>query len=60
MVDDSQIGVTTSGNYAPSLEHGIALALVDRKVKLGTKVAIDVRGAMLEGVVVSLPFIAKK
>lgn len=60
LVDDSQIGVTTSGNYAPSLEHGIALALVDRKIKLGTKVAIDVRGAMLEGEVVSLPFIAKK
>ncbi len=57
---DSQVGVTTSGNYAPSLEHGIALALVDRKIKLGTKVAIDVRGAMLEGEVVSLPFIAKK
>ncbi len=60
LVDDSQIGVTTSGNYAPSLEHGVALALVDRTIKLGTKVAIDVRGAMLEGVVVSLPFIAKK
>lgn len=60
LVDDLQVGVTTSGNYAPSLEHGIALALVDRTIKLGTKVAIDVRGAMLEGVVVNLPFIAKK
>jgi aminomethyltransferase len=57
---DSQVGVTTSGNYAPSLEHGIALALVDRTVKLGTKVLLNVRGAMLEGVVVKLPFIAKK
>ena len=60
LVDDLQVGVTTSGNYAPSLEHGIALALVDRTIKLGTKVAIDVRGALLEGVVVNLPFIAKK
>jgi len=57
---DSQVGVTTSGNYAPSLEHGIALALVDRTVKLGAKVLLNVRGAMLEGVVVKLPFIAKK
>jgi len=60
LVDDLQVGVTTSGNYAPSLEHGIALALVDRTVKLGAKVLLNVRGAMLEGVVVKLPFIAKK
>ena len=60
LVGDTIIGVTTSGNYSPSLEHGIALGLVDSQLKVGSAVAIDVRGSRLDGVVVKLPFIAKK
>ena len=60
LVGDTIIGVTTSGNFSPSLEHGIALGLVDSQLKVGSAVAIDVRGSRLDGVVVKLPFIAKK
>ena len=60
LVGDTIIGVTTSGNYSPSLEHGIALGLVDSQLTVGSAVAIDVRGSRLDGVVVKLPFIAKR
>lgn len=60
LVGDTIVGVTTSGNYSPSLEHGIALGLVDSQLAVGSAVAIDVRGSRLDGVVVKLPFIAKK
>ena len=54
------IGKTTSGNFSPVLEHGIAIALVNSQPAVGSVVAIDVRGTRLDGVVVKLPFIAKK
>lgn len=60
LVGETIIGRTTSGNYSPSLGHGIALALIDSQPAIGSAVAIDVRGSRLDGVVVKLPFIAKK
>ena len=58
--DGKVVGVVTSGNYSPILEHGIALALVDPSYKVGDVVAIDVRGSELPGLIVDLPFVAKK
>ena len=60
LVGDSVIGVTTSGNFSPMLEHGVAIALVNSQPAVGSVVTIDVRGTQLDGVVVKLPFIAKK
>ncbi len=60
LIGESVIGKTTSGNFSPLLEHGIAIALVDSQPALGSAVEIDVRGTRLDGVVVKLPFIAKK
>ena len=60
LVGDSIIGKTTSGNFSPILEHGVAIALVNSQLVVGSVVAIDVRGTRLDGVVVKLPFIAKK
>ena len=60
LVGEIIIGRTTSGNYSPSLGHGIALALIDSQPAIGSAVTIDVRGTRLDGVVVKLPFIAKK
>jgi len=57
---ETQIGITTSGNFSPSLQHGVAMALVEPRTQVGDAVTIDVRGTRLEGVVVKLPFIAKK
>jgi aminomethyltransferase len=60
LIGETIIGITTSGNFSPVFEHGIAIALVNTQPTIGSAVAIDVRGTRLEGVVVKLPFIAKK
>jgi aminomethyltransferase len=60
LIGETIIGITTSGNFSPVLEHGIAIALVNTQPAIGSAVAIDVRGTRLEGVVVKLPFIAKQ
>jgi aminomethyltransferase len=53
---DHDVGVITSGNFSPMLEHGIALALLRTDVAVGEPVTIDVRGSELPGVVVDPPF----
>lgn len=58
--DGAIIGTVTSGNFSPVLEHGIALAFLPPDVADGTNVAIDVRGASLDGRVVPLPFVQKR
>lgn len=56
-----QIGTTTSGNFSPTLNHGIAFAFVDAQhVEPGTEVTIDVRGTELAGSVVATPFVKKQ
>jgi aminomethyltransferase len=55
-----EVGVVTSGNYSPVLEHGIALAFLSTSVEDGQAVEIDVRGSTLRGVVVPTPFVAKR
>lgn len=57
LVDDRQIGVVTSGNFSPVLEHGIAMAFLPPEVEVGTDVAIDVRGTPVDATVVDLPFV---
>jgi aminomethyltransferase len=54
------IGVVTSGNYSPVLEHGIALAFLTTSIEEGQVVEIDVRGSPVTGVVVATPFVAKR
>lgn len=56
-----KIGITTSGNFSPTLDHGIAFAFVDPDyVEPGTAVEIDVRGTNLQGLVVAMPFVKKR
>ncbi len=53
-----EVGITTSGNFSPTLGHGIAFAFVDPKhIAIGTEVTIDVRGNQLQGLIVATPFI---
>ncbi|MFP5334319.1 MAG: glycine cleavage system aminomethyltransferase GcvT, partial [Actinomycetes bacterium] len=40
--DGTPVGRTTSGTFSPTLKQGIALALLDRSVRLGDEVAVDV------------------
>ena len=55
--DGIDIGVVTSGTFSPTLKNGIALALFDSSVTLGTVVVIDVRGRESQAEVVTLPFV---
>ncbi|HTZ44818.1 MAG TPA: glycine cleavage system aminomethyltransferase GcvT [Jatrophihabitans sp.] len=55
----TEVGVTTSGTFSPTLKQGIALALLDTAagVQNGDQVQIDVRGRRLAAKVVPLPFV---
>ena len=54
---DAQVGVVTSGGFAPSLEAPIAMAYVDAAhAGDGTELTIDVRGRRLAATVVPMPF----
>jgi aminomethyltransferase len=53
------VGTVTSGNFSPSLERGIALALIDTAAGLSeeSEIVVDVRGRELPGRLHRLPFV---
>ena len=53
------IGAVTSGNFSPTLGHAIALAFLRPDIEPGAVVALDVRGQVLPGEVVKLPFVKR-
>ncbi len=55
--DGIDVGVVTSGNYSPVLQHGIAMGFVPPALKIGDSVDIDVRGSAVPGKIVSMPFV---
>ncbi|MEY2754935.1 MAG: aminomethyltransferase [Actinomycetota bacterium] len=57
MIGGEVVGEVTSGNFSPVLGHGIALAFVPPQAAVGTAVQIDVRGSLLDGRIVELPFV---
>jgi aminomethyltransferase len=60
LVDHAPAGVTTSGNFSPTLGHGIALAFLPPDVGEGTPVEVEVReGHTIAGQIVSLPFVSR-
>ena len=58
LVGEREIGQTTSGTFSPTLQQGIAMALLDADTQLGDEVVIDVRGRQLRAEVVKPPFLA--
>ena len=56
-VDGAEVGEVTSGTFSPTLRQGIALALLDRRIKDGDQVRIDVRGRPETFDVVKPPFV---
>ena len=52
-------GVITSGNFSPTLGHGIALAFLPPDVEEGAEVSIDVRGEQVPAQVVPTPFVRR-
>ncbi|XVX21647.1 glycine cleavage system aminomethyltransferase GcvT [Actinomycetota bacterium] len=57
LVDGQPVGEVTSGTFSPTLKQGIALALLDRSVKVGDEVVIDVRGREVAATVTKPPFV---
>jgi aminomethyltransferase len=57
LLDGDEVGTVTSGNFSPTLGRAIALALLRPDVEQGAIVNLDVRGQMLDGQVVALPFV---
>ncbi|OGQ36626.1 MAG: glycine cleavage system protein T [Deltaproteobacteria bacterium RIFCSPHIGHO2_12_FULL_43_9] len=52
-----KIGAVTSGTFSPSLNIGIALALVDSRFKdVGTEISVEIRGKSAKARVVQTPF----
>ena len=56
-VSGEVVGETTSGTFSPTLQKGIALALLSPEVALGDTLFVDVRGRYLEVVVTKPPFV---
>lgn len=56
-IDGVEVGEVTSGNFSPSLGHGIALGFVPPQTEIGTAVQIQARNALLDGRIVKPPFI---
>jgi aminomethyltransferase len=59
---DNPVGATTSGTFSPTLQLGIALALIDADagVQDGQQITVDVRGRAVECEVVRPPFVELK
>ncbi len=56
---DDQVGVLTSGGFAPTCGHPIAMAYVDAAhTANGTELSIEVRGRRLAARVAPMPFVA--
>jgi len=53
------VGEITSGNFSPTLGHGIALAFLPPETADGDAVTVDVRGRAVPAVVTKLPFVRR-
>ena len=60
LLDGTDIGAVTSGNFSPTLGHAIALAFLRPDVEPGAVVQLDVRGQLLDGEVTKPPFVTRK
>jgi len=57
LLNGQQIGCISSGTHLPYLGAAYAMAMIDREhAALGTRLAVDVRGRLLDCEVVELPF----
>ena len=59
LVGDDVVGAVTSGNFSPTLGHGIALAFLPPHAREGHEVTIDARGQRLAARIVPTPFVRR-
>jgi aminomethyltransferase len=58
--DGVEIGEVTSGVYSPVLERGIGFAYADSATKIGTEIAVEMRGQMEPGEISGKRFLKEK
>jgi aminomethyltransferase len=58
-IDDSSVGVLTSGNFSPVRERGIGMGLLTGDHVDGTEVKVALRGREIAGRITTLPFVRK-
>ena len=56
-LEGAVVGDITSGTFSPSLRQGIALALLNADIEVGSEVIVDVRGKPIRFGVASPPFV---
>ena len=57
--DGVPVGLLTSGNFSPVLEHGIGMGLLAPELEEGTDVTVVLRGREIAASVTGLPFVRK-
>ena len=57
--DGRAIGITTSGNYSPVLEVGIAMGFVEPDCEIGQDVVVYSKSKSISAEIVKLPFVKK-
>ena len=58
-VDGVPVGLLSSGNFSPVLEHGIGMGLLAPELEEGTDVTVVLRGREIAASVTALPFVRK-
>lgn len=56
---DTGAGAVTSGNFSPTLGHGIGLAYVSPPPHPGSTFEVEIRGKAVPGTIVDLPFLPR-
>ena len=56
---DTGTGEVTSGNFSPTLGHGIGLAYVAPPPASGEGLTVEIRGKDVKGTIVELPFLKR-
>ncbi|MEE8147690.1 MAG: glycine cleavage system aminomethyltransferase GcvT [Longimicrobiales bacterium] len=57
LVQGQKVGSVTSGTWSPTLEKALGMAYVPRQLaEPGTPLSVEVRGRLVDGVIVELPF----
>lgn len=56
--EGNEVGHITSGSLSPTLGQNVAQSYIDKSVKIGSEVQIDIRGKLRPGKVTKLPFVA--
>ena len=58
-VDGVPVGLLSSGNFSPVLEHGIGMGLLAPELEEGTDVTVVLRGREIAASLTALPFVRK-